>query len=95
MDILTLLLAAAAGAGQTPAAEPERVQPNEVLCRRVRSSTSRIDSRRVCKTAAEWAATARTRDGDMGVQDGMDPRARTPTTGCTGGMGTGPNQGPF
>ena len=78
---LVAFVLAAAGMAQTPGA-PVADQPEERrICRRQISSGTRMGYRRVCKTASEWAATARNPETDTPLQDGMDPRARTPTTG--------------
>ena len=85
MALIALVLAAT-GMAQTPET-PAAAQPEERrICRRQVSTATRMGYRRVCKTASEWAATARNPDTDMSAQDGMDPRARIPTTTDCGGM---------
>ena len=88
MDIVTILIAAAsAGAAQAAEAPPAEQPRERQICRRVSGATaSRMGPRRVCKTAAEWAATARSSESEMGLADGMDPRAHNPTSGDCGGM---------
>lgn len=55
-----LVLGATAAAAQAPADSTTRVgpnaDPNQVVCVRERETGSRVSSRRICRTRAEWAA---------------------------------------
>jgi hypothetical protein len=50
------LAAPTAPSGAAGAALNTENDPNSVICRRVESTGSRLQAKRVCATAAEWAA---------------------------------------
>jgi hypothetical protein len=55
-----VLLGATAAVAQAPGDSTTRVgpngDPNQIVCVRERDTGSRVSSRRVCRTRAEWAA---------------------------------------
>lgn len=56
MLIATLFLLAAQADAATPAPPAAAAAPEKKICRRDTSIGSRLDVRRTCRTAAEWAA---------------------------------------
>lgn len=51
------LLADAGNAGtQAPTTKTDASDPNKVICRRIEVIGSRLDSKRVCRTKADWEA---------------------------------------
>ena len=57
MIIANVWIAAALAAGTTVAGTPANADDQSVVCRRIDKVTgSRLGSRRVCRTAAEWQA---------------------------------------
>lgn len=58
MLFLVLALQAAAPA-PVPAPQPSPVAADKKICKSEDDTTSRIATRRVCRTAAEWAAISR------------------------------------
>ncbi len=65
MSILLMLAAAVQGTATPPSAPVERAE-NARICRKLPAPTgSRVAVRRVCHTAAEWAAVDKVNDGDV------------------------------
>lgn len=51
------LLADAGTSGtQAPTTKADAADPNKVICRRIEVIGSRLDSKRVCRTKADWEA---------------------------------------
>ena len=61
MLTLALLIAMLAGADATAAATPRKpaYDPNRMICKRSDEPGSRLQRRKVCYTAAEWAERKR------------------------------------
>lgn len=60
LALATTVVPAVAGASASDGAEATKAKsasdPNRVICRRVETIGSRLGSKRICQTAAQWAA---------------------------------------
>jgi hypothetical protein len=59
ISIIALALSASAALSQAPSAAPEAksdggFNPNEMVCRRINQSGSRLNAARLCMTRQEW-----------------------------------------
>ena len=57
--LLGILIGATAGAQTPPAAPVAGPDPNEVVCQKQEVLGSRLQTKRVCRTRAEWAEMQR------------------------------------
>ena len=76
-----------APAGSEPTPKPKEGDPNEVVCEKITSIGSRVATKRVCATRAEWAEKRRL---DKEAVDQAQRMGNGPcqTTGTFAGSGT-------
>jgi hypothetical protein len=76
-----LLIVAAAGmcapAWSEPAPKPKKGDPNEVVCEKIETIGSRVATKKVCATRAEWAEKRRL------DRDAVDQAQRAAHVGCS------------
>lgn len=73
---IVTLIGICAPALPKPASPAKRLDPNEIVCERIKLPGSRVDARKVCGTRAQWAEL-RKREREM-----ADQAPRSPNNGC-------------
>lgn len=88
----SLALVAALGLNSIATAEPappaKKGDPNEIVCEKITAIGSRVATKRVCATRAEWAEK-RKLDKEAVEQAQRMGNAPCQTTGSSAGAGTG------
>ena len=85
--VIAAMLGAAAQSAAEPAAKPTKGDPNEVVCEKITAIGSRVATKRVCATRAEWAEK-RKLDKEAIEQAQRMGNAPCQTTGTSAGAGT-------
>jgi hypothetical protein len=85
--VIAATLGAAAQLAAEPAAKPPKGDPNEVVCEKITAIGSRVATKRVCATRAEWAEK-RKLDKEAIEQAQRMGNGPCQTTGSSAGAGT-------
>jgi hypothetical protein len=86
--VIAVAVAAAAQLAAEPTAKPKKGDPDEVVCEKITAIGSRVATKRVCATRAEWAEK-RKLDKEATEQAQRMGNAPCQTTGSFSGSGTG------
>jgi hypothetical protein len=93
MNILKAMTIAAMVGGSTPASadqppKPQKGDPDEIVCEKITAIGSRVATKRVCATRAEWAEKRRL-DKEAMEQAQRMGNGPCQTTGSSSASGTG------
>ena len=86
--VFAAVIGVAAPALSQEAAKPKKGDPDEIVCEKITTIGSRVATKRVCATRAEWAEK-RKLDREAMEQAQRMGNAPCQTTGSASGSGTG------